>query len=112
MHNEFEKRLFSIESKLDRILSALSKCPRGVPIEPCTETTNSQQPSNELLGLEETAQKLGISSGHLRNLQWAEKVPYYRIGNSIRFAVAELRAHFIRRPRRRISKNSVDEENG
>lgn len=111
MHKELENRLFSIESKLDRILSALSKHPGGAPIELCTETTNPQ-PSNELLGLEETAQKLGISSGHLRNLQWAEKVPYYRIGNSIRFAVAELHAHFIRRPRRRISSNRAGEENG
>lgn len=112
MHNELETRLFSIENKLDRILSALSKHPKGVPIEPCTDTTNSKQPSNELLGLEETAKKLGISSGHLRNLQSTEKVPYYRIGNSVRFAVAELRVHFLRRPRRQISKKNANAEIG
>jgi|CXWL01.1.fsa_nt_gi hypothetical protein len=98
---KFETRLQLIETKLESLLTVLDlrvSNAKTTISQPATE--EEQQADRRLVGLEKAAEAIGVSPGHLRNLQWAEKVPYYRVGTSVRFDIAELREYFRRRPAR------------
>lgn len=101
MNRQVEARLRSLETKLDQVLTALRVPLCEAVVSPHSENDSPQEINDQLVNLDEAARGLGISAGHLRNLQWAEKVPHYRIGTSVRFHVAELREHFSRKVRRR-----------
>lgn len=99
MNMDIKSSLHALEAKLDQVLTALqaNSC---MPLrKPNPGMSDPIEHHGELVSLEQAACELGISPGHLRNLQWAEKVPHYRMGVAVRFDVAELRRYFRRTPR-------------
>lgn len=99
MNIQLEMRLRSLEAKLDQVLLTLQLKSPNISMIQLSEADVNQNNPDQLVGLEEAANMLDISPGHLRNLQWGEKVPYYRIGVAVRFDIAELRRHFSRKAR-------------
>lgn len=109
MNMQLEMRLRSLEAKLDQVLLTLQSKGPNISMNQLSEADGSQNNPDQLVGLEEAANMLGISPGHLRNLQWGQRLPYYRIGGAVRFDIAELRRHFSQKPRSRIpNKTKVE----
>lgn len=102
MDPELTSFLRSLEAKLDQVLLLVKDYSSVAPSTSQNDINASVNAHNRLASLEQAARDLGISVSHLRNLQWAEKVPHYRIGAAVRFDVAELRRHFGRIARSRV----------
>jgi len=100
MSMHLEDRLGALETKLDQLLDTLNHHLSGNSRGQQSESERGQGIDDQLVDLEQAAIQLGISPGHLRNLQWAEKLPHYRIGTCVRFQVAELKGYFRKKPRR------------
>lgn len=94
-----EERLHLLENKIDQLLNSINhSCLTNSRVQATTPPKNHE--TDQLVDLEVAADFLGISAGHLRNLQWAEKLPHYRIGTCVRFQINELKEYFRRKPRR------------
>jgi excisionase family DNA binding protein len=48
--------------------------------------------NSELIGIEQLAQRLGITVRHVRRLVAEKRVPYYKVGRLVRFHPAEITA--------------------